>query len=186
MNTEISLIYNITMSETEQGVVNENRTPSQKDFELLIGDFQKDPGRGIRRKIETPEGSPTIYIQESKKTIPYIGVEVAGREGKVFKYEVGFNKGNAGIYATPILTEISGGKETGPLSEVAGAGVALDESVAGVIIQAAANGYKEKITHSMNSPSDKKKLEKLIDEGYVPRDRLYVILDKTFKPSGAK
>jgi len=104
----------------------------------------------------------------------------------VFKYEVGFNKGNSGIYATPILTEVSEGKESRPLSDVVGAGIGLDESVAGVIIQAAANGYKERITHSVKSPSDREKLEKLIDEGYIPRDRLYVTLDKTFKPSGVK
>jgi len=174
------------MTESESGGIKEtSRTPTQKDIELLIGDFQKDPGRGIRRKIEASEGSPTIYIQESKKTIPYIGVEVQ-REGKVFKYEVGFNKGNSGIYATPILTEVSEGKESRPLSDVVGAGIGLDESVAGVIIQAAANGYKERITHSVKSPSDREKLEKLIDEGYIPRDRLYVTLDKTFKPSGVK
>lgn len=183
-------IYNINMFESELGGIKESRrTPTQKDFESLIKEFKERPGEALEKKISgASEGSPdlTIYIQPSEKTIPYMGI-IVGRGGKTFKYEMGFNTGkDAAINAVPVLTEISGGKESRPLSTVIGQSLGLNENLAGIIIQSASNAYEKPIMHTIEvGPSREDRAEELMGKGYFPRDGIGVMFDKTFKPGGA-
>jgi len=176
------------MTESESGGIKEtSRTPTQKDFESLIKDFQEAPGKGIKRNTGGSEGSLwTIFIQPSHKTIPYIGVEVEGG-GKTFKYEMSFNTGKGSVInAVPVLTEISGGKESRPLSTVIGQSLGLNENLAGIIIQSASNAYEKPIMHTIEvGPSREDRAEELMGKGYFPRDGIGVMFDKTFKPGGA-